>query len=54
MKPTDGELIIGGIAAIALIGLGVVLVAEALTPATSDDTSELEDTSALASAAAVL
>jgi hypothetical protein len=56
MKPSDTELVVGGIAAIVLIGLGVVLIAEgAAEPAgEGTDTSDLEDTSALASVATVL
>jgi hypothetical protein len=55
MKPSNLELLLGGAAAIALIGLGVVLIAEATESPTEDgETSDLEDTSALASVATVL
>jgi putative Mn2+ efflux pump MntP len=50
--PSDAEVIVGGLASIVLIGLGVTLITSALKEA-SDTTSTLEDTSSLAALAAL-
>jgi hypothetical protein len=54
-KPSDVELIVGGLAGIVLTGMGVYLVYSALNPpGTAPDTSTtLEDTSSLAALAVV-
>ena len=53
MKSTDVELVIGGLAALVLVGLGIYLIAEA-NDSSEDTSSELEDTSALATLATVV
>jgi hypothetical protein len=52
-KPTDTELVVGGVASVALVGLGVYLVYSAVNPPgqSPDTTSTLEDTSSLAAIA---
>jgi hypothetical protein len=46
-KPSDTELVVGGIAAVSLVGLGVYIVYQALNQ-TPDTANTLEDTSSLA------
>ncbi len=47
------ELVIGGLAALVLVGFGIYLIAEA-NDSSEDTSSELEDTSALATLATVV
>ena len=53
MKSTDVELVIGGLAALVLVGFGIYLIAEA-NDSSENTSSELEDTSALATLATVV
>ena len=46
-KPSDAELVVGSIAAVSLVALGVYVIYQALNQ-TPDTTSTLEDTSSLA------
>ncbi len=46
-KPSDTELVVGGIAAVSLVALGIYVIYQALNQ-TPDTTSTLEDTSSLA------
>jgi uncharacterized protein GlcG (DUF336 family) len=47
-KPSDVELIVGGVAAIALVGFGIYVIYQATNPSGSSTATTLEDTSSLA------
>jgi hypothetical protein len=53
VKPLNAETVIGGIAALVLVGFGIYLIAEA-TDEGDDTSTDLEDTSALATLATVV
>jgi hypothetical protein len=54
LGPSTTELVVGGVASVVLIGLGVTMVYQALNPAGTSTSDTLQNTAALAALAGVV